>query len=205
MARNLTSGWQTEAAAATRRPVVLFEADFVSGVLRLWNGLGDLTWNGQTWSGNGWFQAPDGMEETIEIEATDMSVILSGVPASVLSLVLGQQKQGGAGRFYLGFLDAAGAVVADPYLAWSGFYSHAEVSESPTESTATLYYDSPLVDLDRPKEGRWTQDCQNRLFPGSGDRGFEYVVAAANWSGTWGQGRKKPDRKDPPKGSRGRR
>ncbi|MBX9580473.1 MAG: hypothetical protein K2X87_09210 [Gemmataceae bacterium] len=203
MPRNLTAAWIAEAVAPSRRPVVFFEGVFSSGTLRLWNGYGDVVWGGNTWQGNGWFQGPEGMEETTELEATDMAVVLTGVSDAALALVLTSQRQGGLGTLWFGFLDAAGAVVADAYSAWSGYYSHAEVAYGPAEASVTLYYDSPLVDLERPNEGRWTDACQQRLFPG--DTGFRYVVAAANWSGTWGQGKKKADRKRPPKGSRRRR
>jgi hypothetical protein len=203
VARNLTAGWIAEATAATRRPVVFFEGVFSSGTLRLWNGYGDISWGGFTWQGNGWFQAPDGMEETVELEATDMSIVLSGIPDAMLALVLGDQQQGALGTLWFGFLNASGGVVSDAYPAWSGYFSHAEVDYGAAAASVELFYDSPLVDLERPREGRWTDQSQRQLFPG--DTGFRYVVAAANWSGTWGQGKKKPDRKRPPKGSRRKR
>src|SRR4028118_282679 len=143
MPRNLTSDFINAASSSSCRPVVFLEADFASSVLRLWNGVGDISWRGLTWFGNGWFQGIEGGDEATEVEAVDMTVILSGVPSSVISLVLGQQKQGGAGRLYIGFLDAAGSVIADPYLWWSGFYSHAEIDYDPDEATVKLYYDSP--------------------------------------------------------------
>lgn len=186
MARGLTSDFLTHAQAASNRPIVIFEAEFASATLRLWNGYGDLSWNSETWLGNGWFRGIEGGDETTQVEAVDMAVILSGVPSALLALVLGDQKQGAAGSLYIGFIASYNptTVVADPYLWWKGFYSHAEVEEDPEESTVRLFYDSPLVDLDRPREGRWTHDWQQKLFPG--DKGFEYVVAAANWDGTWG-------------------
>jgi hypothetical protein len=203
VARNLTAGWVAEATAATKKPVVFFEAVFASGTLRLWNGDGDIAWGGNTWQGNGWFQAPQGMEETVELEATDMAVVLSGIPASVLALVLGQQKQGAVGTLWFGFQNSSGGIVADAYPSWTGTYSHAEVAEAATDSGVTLFYDSPLVDLERPREGRWTDETQQRLFPG--DTGFRYVVAVAKSPPTWGEKRKKVDRKRPPKGSRRKR
>jgi hypothetical protein len=202
VARNLTSAFIAEAVAESNRPVMFFEGVFASSTLRLWNGYGDLTWNGQTWLGNGWFGGTEGAEETTQVEAMQMSVLLSGISSSVLSLVLGDQKQGGAGKLYIGFLTALGAVVADPYLWWSGYYSHSEVKEAPTETTATLIYESKLVDMDRPREGRWTHDAQQNIFPG--DLGFQYVVAAANWHGEWGKKKADPKKKSPNKGSKKR-
>lgn len=204
MARNLTAGFVAQATAASNRPIVLFEGVFASSILRLWNGIGDLSWGGYTFLGNGWFQGMDGGEETTAVEAVQMTVILSSVPAAIVSLVLNDQRQKSLGILWIGFLDSAGAVVDSPYRWWQGYYSHAEIDEKASDSTIRLFYDSPFVDLDRPKELRWTHEAQQKLYPG--DKGFEYVVAAANWKGTWG-GQKKDTKQKPqkPKGSHKKR
>lgn len=193
MARALTSGFISAITAANCAPFYVFEGEFSASTLRLWNGLGDLSWNSQTWLGNGWLQAIEGGEESIEVEVNDLTVVLSGVPASAMSLVLGSQKQGGLGKVWIGMMDSDGAIIADPYLRWQGYYSHADIEHAPEETLLRLYYDSPLVGIDRPNEGRWTHDAQQRLF--DGDKGFEYVIAAANWNWTWGQKKEKQDKK----------
>lgn len=206
MARNLTAAFITEATANSNRPIVLYEGVFASSTVRLWNGYGDLSWNSQTWLGNGWFQGMEGGDETDEVEATDMGIVLSAVPSEVMSLVLGNQKQGALGKLYIGFLNSVGAVIADPYLWWQGKYSHSEISEGGDQSIVTIHYESLLVDLNRAKELRWTHEFQQKLFPG--DRGFEYVQAAANWHGNWGiqkkQGKDNKKKTNKPKGSGGK-
>jgi hypothetical protein len=187
--RDLTSDWITHASATQNRPILLFEGVFNGSTLRIWNGIGDLSWDSHTWDGNGWLQGFDGGDETTEVEAVDMSVTLSGLPEDVIALVLAAQVQGAAGTLYFGFLDSADIVVPDPTIVWKGKYSHAEVSEDGDVSTARLYYDSPLSDMDRPREGRWTDQCQQDLFPG--DKGFEYVVAASRWHGDWNNKKQK--------------
>lgn len=198
MARNLTNDFVTEATAAQNIPIILFQGEFQGSTLRLWNGVGDLSWNSQTWLGNGWLQVIEGGEETTEVEAVTMTVVLSGIPSGVLSLILNDQRQKLNGLLYFGFLNTStGAVVNSPYLWWKGQYSHAEIEEGAEASRVSLVYDSPLVDLDRPKERRWTDQGQQQIF--AGDRGFEYVVAASNWRGTWGAERNKPGGKKPGK------
>lgn len=203
MPRNLTAGFIAEASAASNRPIVLFSGEFASSTLRLWNGYGDLSWDGNTWLGNGWFSGIEGGDETTELEAVDMTVMLSGISSAIVSLLLSDQKQGGLGKLYIGFLNSSGGVIADPYLWWQGGYSHAEISEASDQTMARLVYESVLVDMDRPREGRWTHDSQQDTFPGAGDRGFEYVMAAANWSGQWGGKKEKQEKvnknKPPPK------
>jgi hypothetical protein len=204
MARNLTADFITQAQATSNRPIILFQGAFEGSTVRLWNGLGDLSWNSQTWLGNGWFQGVEGGEESVEVEALNMTVVLSGVPATVFSLILNDQRQKLEGLLYIGFLNAStGAVVSSPYLWWKGQYSHAEIDEGADSSIVRLVYDSPIVDLDRPKERRWTDQGQKQLF--AGDRGFEYVIAANSWNGVWGAERTKPGGKKPPKPKQGRR
>ncbi len=193
MPRNLTAGFIAQATASSNRPIILFEGVFATSTLRIWNGYGSLSWSSQTWLGNGWLQGIEQGDESIEVEALSMTVNLSGIPASVISLVLGDQKQGATGKLYIGYVNIDNVVIADPYLWWQGGYSHAEITESADQTTARLNYESRLVDMDRPREGRWTHDSQQALF--SGDRGFEYVVAASNWSGQWG-GKKEKQKKD---------
>ena len=180
---------------------MLFSGEFDSGTLYLWNGYGDLSWASQTWLGNGWFRGLEGGEETTQVEASDMTVLLSGVSSSAISLVLGDQVQNAVGNLFIGFLNASGAVIADPYLWWSGRYSHSEIAEAGDSTTLRLVYESRMIDLDRPREGRWNHDSQQDLF--AGDLGFEYVVATANWHGQWGK-KDKPT-KDAKKKSGGRR
>src|SRR5207249_778166 len=103
--------------------------------LYLWTGFGNLSWNSQTWLGNGLFYGIDGGSETQNLDTSDLTVILSGVSSTILAEILGDQKQNAAGSVYIGFLDASGAVIADPYLDWSGKFSHAEIVESGDKST----------------------------------------------------------------------
>lgn len=189
MARNLTANFITEATATSNSPIAFFEGVFASSTVRLWTGYGDLSWNGQTWLGNGWFQGIEGAEESDRVEAFDMTIILMGVPSSVVSLALGDQKQGAAGKIWIGFLNGS-SVVSDPYLWWQGKYSHGEIEEQPDTSTIRLFYESHLVDLQRPKEYRWNKQTQEIFF--SGDTGFDFMKAAANYNGAWGAQKVKP-------------
>lgn len=196
MARNLTNDFITQATATGNRPIILFQAAFEGETVRLWNGVGDLAWDSQTWLGNGWFQGIEGGEESTEVEQLSMVAVLSGVPSTVLSLVLNAQRQKSEGLLYIGFLSpSTGAVVASPYLWWKGQYSHAEIEEGAEGTLVKLYYDSPLIDLDRPKERRWNDQGQKQIF--SDDRGFEYVIAANSWNGVWGPQKTKPGGQKP--------
>ena len=53
MNRNATAAFVAALSDQDLRPVIFFEGEFASGWVRLWSGLGDVSWNGRTWSGAG--------------------------------------------------------------------------------------------------------------------------------------------------------
>jgi hypothetical protein len=194
MARDLSSDFLTHMVASKNIPIALVEMEFASTTVRIWSGYGDLSWSGYTWLGNGWFQRIEGAEETDQVEAIDLAVVISGVPSTIRSLVLGDQKQNASGKVYIGFLDSAGAVTAT-YLWWKGKYSHTELEVAGDGLQASLIYEAHLVAHQRPKELRMNKATQEIYF--AGDLGFDYEKAAANFDGHWGGQKKKPEKKRP--------
>ena len=61
--RALTTAMKNELVAKTNRPILIYEGIFVGFTLRLWSGVGDLTWGDNVFLGNGWFQGYEGIEE----------------------------------------------------------------------------------------------------------------------------------------------
>ena len=58
MSRDLTSDCVMALAECDLRPVIFFEGAFASGPVRLWSGLGEIGWAGQSWSGAGALLGP---------------------------------------------------------------------------------------------------------------------------------------------------
>lgn len=193
MTRNLTAGFITEATANSNRPAIFFEATFISATIRLWTGIGDITWNSLTWLGNGWLGLPSGGDETEELQATGMQILLTGVPQAIISLVLQEIKQGAAGTLYLGFLDSSGAVIADPYPIFIGKADTATINEGIDSASISITYESKMIDFERSKEFRYTLESQRYFFPA--DTGFRYVSFLQDWTGFWGQQKNKPEKK----------
>ena len=88
MARDLTVDFQTELAAGLIYPVLFFYADLNSITLRLTTALNNLSWDSQTWLGNGWLYGVSPVPETTNIAAVGASVSLSGVPSELISAAL---------------------------------------------------------------------------------------------------------------------
>ena len=173
MSRDLSAGWIVESIAKTCRPCKFFEGVFRSQTLRLWSGVGSISWNSQIWQGNGWLREIEGIEETEEIEQQGMKIVLAGVPAAVISLALSEGRQGASGKVWEGFLNAAGAVISTPYLAAEGKFDYCYIKEDIAGALVEIQYETHLLDMERPKEFRYNSRSQQIFFPT--DRGFEYV------------------------------
>lgn len=184
MARDLTAGVITQLQAASVEVGVLFEGEFASGWVRLWSGVGTLSWDGKSWSGVGTLLGISGIDETNEIRASGLTVSLSGVPSDLLSAALGDARSGKTGRVYLAFF-SSGSIVADPILQFEGRLDVPAIEDGPDTATISISYESELIDLERARERRYTPEDQAIDFPG--DLGFDYVAALQDAQITWGR------------------
>ena len=53
MSRDLTTAVANALADQSLRPVIFFEGQFATGWVRIWSGLGEVSWNGESWAGAG--------------------------------------------------------------------------------------------------------------------------------------------------------
>lgn len=185
MSRNLTAGALAQTTADTMTPILLAELEFPSGFVRVWSGYGNLIWNGNTFIGTGLLGNISPIEETSEIRASGIKLSLSGIPSSLLAVALGEVRQGRSVKVWIAFLDALNAIIPDPYLAFSGRMDVPEILESGETSTISLSAESRLIDLEKPRERRYTDQDQRIRYPD--DRGFEFVPSIQEADIRWGQ------------------
>jgi hypothetical protein len=183
MSRNLTSAVVTEITGQSVQPFLLFQGSFATGTVRAWSGIGDLSWNGFTWVGTGNLLSVSNVEETAQTTANGVSVTLNGIPSELISLALQGCRQGADGKIYLGFLN--NGVVSNPILLFEGKLDVPVIQEDGESSSITISYESRLIDLERPRESRFTDEDQQRVYPG--DLGFEFVAGLQDKSIVWGR------------------
>jgi hypothetical protein len=186
MARDLTAGVATAVAATTVRPVLFYEGEYSTGILRLWSGLGSFSWNAQTWTGAGQMLGLAPVEELSDVRAVGFAVSLSADASALLSLNLGAARQGLLGKVWIGFFDSAGALIDDPYLAFQGRFDVPDILDAGEQATISARYESRLADLDRPRERRYTDEDQSLDYPT--DPGFEFVTRLPDKQVIWGGG-----------------
>ncbi|PLL13945.1 hypothetical protein C0V75_00345 [Tabrizicola sp. TH137] len=186
MSRDLPPDFAAALAERDLRPVIFFEGAFASGPVRLWSGLGEIDWAGESWSGAGALLGLGSIEETSEVVAGGTSVSLSGIPPSLVQMAIAEARQGLPGRVWLGLLTPEGAIIADPVLAFAGRLDVPEITDDAETCRITISYESRLIDLNTPRSWRYTHESQQALHPG--DLGFEYVSAIQDREVTWGRG-----------------
>lgn len=186
--RDLTSGMSTAIASGLVRPAIFYEGTFFSGgvdtYLRLWTGIGSIAWNGYTWTGGGNLLAISPIEESGDIKAIGFSVSLSGMPTAAVSIALQSVRSGKPGKLWLGLFDASGSLIADPYLLRRGRFDIDLIDDDGENCTITAKYEDRLVDLERPRERRYTSEDQKIDYPA--DKGFDFVPALQDTQLVWG-------------------
>jgi hypothetical protein len=185
MARNLHADFKTEIAATTKQPILLFDLEFTSGTVYMWNGLGDLSYGGNTYSGTGHLLGVSQVTETADVQANGIKMTLSGIPSSLISSVLSDIATGDDAIVRLAFLDSSGSIVSDPYILFQGTMDVPIINEAADTSTIEISAESRLIDLKKPRIRRYTKGDQVQEY--SGDVFFEFVPSLQNKDITWGR------------------
>lgn len=184
--RGLTSAMQSAIAGGTVTLALLFQASFTGGTVYAWTGIGNLSWNGQTWQGLGTLISFDQVDETDDVKAQSVILVVKGVSPGDISTALGQLANGQAGLIYLACFDAGGNLLASPRVIFRGRLDIGEIDDSnPDAPQINLTYEHELVDLERPREWRFTHQQQQQLYPG--DNGLQYIAGLQDTEITWGQ------------------
>lgn len=182
--RDLTTNMQFAIVQGVVRPVLFYEGVFTTGTLRMWSGLGTLTWNGQQWTGGGPLIGVSKVKDTDDITARGITLSMGGVSTADLSRALGSCRYGLEGRLWLGALDANNAVWANPYLVFMGLLDVPSFEDAGETCVISITYENRLADLRRPRSWRYTHEDQQLIAPG--DRGLEYVPQLQDKSLVWG-------------------
>lgn len=178
------------------RPFYLVELDFPAphGPIRVWSGVGWLTWNDAQWGGVSNFGGISDLEETCDLRAAGITLTLFGIPTEQLdplNAALMSHYQGRAVRIWKGLFDEDWAIIADPVRVWTGKMDAPRIvlGDDKTAIGVSLAAENILADLSRSRVRRWTDQDQKRRFPG--DKGFEYVATLQELEIFWGRENKR--------------
>jgi hypothetical protein len=184
MSRGLSSGLETEVEADLVRPFFLVDLEFDSGTLYIWSGLGNLTWNNQTYLGVGDLLSVGTIEETAELGAVGASITLNGLKDDLIQKARDESYQGRAVSIRLGAFDSSASIAADPTIIFAGFMDVMTITEGETPSIQ-MAIENKLIQFDRSKKRRYTNEDQKTKYPT--DKGFEFVTKVQDIPVSWGR------------------
>lgn len=184
MTRGITSALNDEFTASELEPFFAVDLDFDGGNFRVWTGYGNITVDGNTFVGSGDILSISGMTETGTVQANGITVGLSGINSALIASALQETYQGRSCKVYFGAL-SGGAVVADPYLAFSGRMDVMTIEDAGETANVTVNAESRLIDLDRARERRYTSEDQKIDY--SADRGLELIADLQDKQIIWGR------------------
>lgn len=169
---------------STLSPIVLVELEFASGPLRLWSGIGEVIWDGKVFHGSGKYGTIGPVEETEDVRATGTSLMLSGMPQEMVSLIWSDRWQNRPARIFLAYVNTENQRLDTPPIqVFSGRMDQMTWKEG-DDITFVLTLESFLVDLERPRIRRYTSADQQGEYPG--DKGFDYVPSLQEAALRWG-------------------
>lgn len=121
-----------------------------------------------TWDGNTYNPAGLGSIDPIEDSAGEVQALqftLPGISEEQMALALTEPVEGTTVRVYDALVDPSTGVVADAVLAWSGTLNVPSIEDGP-QATVIVTAEHRGMSALRPKPSRYTNDEQQRLYPG---------------------------------------
>ena len=185
MSRTLSTEMQAVATAELVRPIYLVDMEFSSGSIFLWSGMGDLTYNSNTYLGAGDLLSIGSIAETAELTANGATVTLGGIKQSLLTLARDEPYQGRPLIIRLGAFDESGDLIASPVILFSGFMDVMTIADSGDTSTITVTVENKLIAFQRTAVRRYTAEDQKIEHPT--DKGFEFVAKIQEKEIIWGR------------------
>jgi hypothetical protein len=188
--RTFSAAQLVELSQYTVRPFFACEIQFTDQMLRIWTGLGtialDMGAGAHDYLGIGDLGTISSISETLAPQANGVQMSLSGIPSNRIIEALSYCRQGMPVTLYLGFLSNTNAVIGTPLLIYAGMMDEVSIDEGADTSTITIKLECHLIDQNRTKIRRYTDNDQQLTAPG--DHGFEYVPLVQNWNHAWGGG-----------------
>lgn len=188
--RDISAALLAALSAPEVRPVLLVDLDFASGPVRVHSWIGPFaaldpeTGTEIEFLGVGDLGRIDGVEQPERFRGQDIDLTLSGIDPSLVATSLGEDYQGRRARIYLGAVDESEAalVAAEIVPIARGRMNAMRISWGET-ATIVVTVRNELADWERPRDSRYSDAEQQRLYPG--DTFCSRIAVAAEAEIVW--------------------
>lgn len=178
-------------------PFYAVELFFDTETLRVWTGFGDIRVNSggnNTYNGLGELISISDVEESQDISAKGVNLTLTGIPSNLLVHALSTPYQGRLCNIHFGFIDWSSPTNQSGMLVFTGYMDTMVIEEGAETSTIITSIESRLIDLERPRNRRYTSESQKQRNTSAlptnttGDLAFDFVESLQNQRLQWGGG-----------------
>jgi len=185
MSRTLSAEMQAVAASDIVRPIFLVDLLFDNNPVYLWSGVGNLSFNSQTYLGAGDLLSIGQVSENAELAANGITVSLSGANQSLVEKARDEDYQGRELILRLGAFDDNGDLISSPVILFSGFMDVMKIDDSGDDASIGVSAENKLIAFERTKIRRYTNEDQKIDYPN--DKGFEFISKIQEMDIVWGR------------------
>ena len=163
---------------------VAVSMDFEGGIVRLSSLKGTKIFEGEIYDGLGALGTINQAKETNDLAANGIELILTGVPDEYKSLALNEIYRGRPVTCYLWILDTDLNIIQST-ITFKGLMDQMIISSDGTTATVTVRCENRLIELNRTRDSRYTQEEQKLLWNDT-DQGLRFVASLALKNIYWG-------------------
>lgn len=167
---------------------MLVYIDHPDGEIRLWTGIGDLKWDGNTYEGIGRFGGIKNIGGAKELRVRQLTFELRGVPADATKH-LNKDIRNRASQAWIAGMDKRGQHLnGEP---WKVVDGKADYHEFPVEDDGTvtvqMMVTEPVWSIERAQNLAFTPEWINERFRDGGNRitGLDLISTLANRQESW--------------------
>jgi|TARA_Y100000033_G_scaffold47932_1_gene54090 hypothetical protein len=156
-----------------------------SGDVFVWTGIGDFTdSDNNTYTGAGELLSISNIEESKELQSTNLTISISGLSAEVYDAVTTENMQNRLVTLRLFFFHPDTMAEIENVILFKGRIDGITITDG--DSFSIIFScENKLVDLTRPKNLLYTPETQEYLY--TGDKGLEFVPEIQEQQLFWGE------------------
>jgi hypothetical protein len=155
-----------------------------SGDVNVWTGIGDFTGSdSNTYTGAGELLSISNIEESKELQSTNLTISISGLSAEVYNAVTTEDMQNRLVTLRLFFLHPDTMAEIDNVILFKGRIDGITITDGDS-FTIIFSCENKLVDLTRPRNLFYTPETQQYLY--TGDVGLDFVPQIQEQQLFWG-------------------
>lgn len=140
-------------------------------------------WNGGTWLGAGSLGSVEEIKATSAQERSAVRFALSAVPSANIALALTEPVRGKACSVWLWLCDCDTWAITDAIHLWAGQLDPMAVNFGVQTSVISVTAESILAVFAREKQLKYSDQDQQRLFPG--DTSGRFLASQASHQDVW--------------------